>query len=52
MEQAVKAAIRAGGIKDLPFEQQILVARALLIIKAVPDDVEIYNQEPGRGADC
>lgn len=37
MEKAVKEAIRQGGIRNLSYEDQILVARALLIIKAVPD---------------
>ena len=37
MEKAVKDAIRAGGIRDLPFEQQILVARALIILSKWPD---------------
>lgn len=43
MERAVKAAILAGGIKDLPYEQQIYVANALLILKEVTDE-EKYLQ--------
>ena len=37
MAQAVKLAIIAGGIRDLEFNDQWLVVRALQIIEAIPD---------------
>ena len=48
MERAVKEAIRQGGIRDLPYEDQILVGRALLIIKAVPDEERVNQFEEDR----
>jgi hypothetical protein len=42
MVEAVKAAIRSrsGSIRDLPYEQQILIGRAMVILSAVPDNAE------------
>jgi hypothetical protein len=45
MAAALMKAIKKGGIRDLTYEEQILVARAIVIIKAVPDEV-VKNDNP------
>jgi len=38
MAAALMKAIKQGGIKNLTYKEQILVAKAIVIIKAVPDE--------------
>jgi hypothetical protein len=44
----VKDAIRAGGIRDMPYEKQVLVARALIILKNWPDELPGRFYDPVR----
>jgi hypothetical protein len=49
MAQAVKLAIISGGIKNMEFQDQWLVVRALQIIEAVPDKYDEYKgKEPEK----
>ena len=48
MEKAVKDAIRAGGIRTLPYDQQVLVARALIILSRWPDEMEQEQKDSDK----
>ena len=48
MVQAIMLAIKAGGIRDLSWDNQCLVAKAIQIIKALPprfDEVKCESKE-------
>ena len=52
MVQALMLAIKAGGIRDLSWDNQCLVAKSIQILKALPprfDDIDDRSKKTGEG---
>ena len=44
MVKAIEKAIRAGGIRDMSYEDKIMVSRALCLLAKLPDEPKFVNR--------